>query len=99
VPTVSDQGPFVLRGVPALWALATPDAAEPGVDGPALVREWMSRIYHTPKDDLNRALDFGAAVTMAQFNLLVGLQVAQDEDRPHWNTGDFFGDRFGIRPR
>ena len=96
VPTVSDQGPFVLRGVPALWALATPDAAQPGVDGPVLVREWMSRIYHTPKDDLNRALDFGAAVTMAQFNLLVGLQVAQDEDRPRWNAGDFFGDTFGA---
>lgn len=96
VPTISDQGPFVVRGVPALWALATPDTGQPGVDGPTLTREWMSRIYHTPKDDLNRTLDFGAAVTMARFNLLVGLQVAQDEDRPRWNTGDFFGDTFGA---
>jgi hypothetical protein len=97
VPTISDQGPFVLRGVPALWALGALDSGRPGVDGPRLSREWMSRTYHTPKDDLNRTLEFGAAVTMAQFNLLVGLQIAEGNDRPHWNPGDFFGDTFGGR--
>jgi hypothetical protein len=96
VPTISDQGPFVLRGVPALWSLAAVESGQAEVDGPQLVRDWMSRTYHTPKDDLNRTLDYGAAATMAQFNLLVGLQVAQDENRPHWNIGDFFGDRFGT---
>ena len=61
----------------------------------------MSRTYHTPKDDLNRALDFGAAVTMAQFNLLVGLEVAQGEgSSPLEHGGIYFGDTFGaIRPR
>lgn len=97
VPTISDQGPFVLRGVPALWALAAPDSGQPGVDGPGLTREWMTRIYHTPRDDLNRTLDFGAAATMAQFNLLVGLQVAEDDERPRWNIGDFYGERFGAK--
>jgi Peptidase family M28 len=100
VPTISDQGPFVLRGVPALWSLAALDSGQPGVDAARLHREWMSRTYHTPKDDLNRSLEYGAAVTMAQFNLLVGLQVAEGDDRPHWYSGDFFGDTFGgIRPR
>jgi Zn-dependent M28 family amino/carboxypeptidase len=97
VPTISDQGPFVLRGGPALWALASLDSGQADVDGPRLNREWMSRTYHTPKDDLNRTLEFGAAVTMAQFNLLVGLQVAETDDRPQWNMGDFFGDTFGAR--
>jgi hypothetical protein len=55
----------------------------------------MSRIYHTPKDDLNRPLDYDAAVIMAQFNLLVGLELAEDEQRPRWNAGDFFGENFG----
>jgi len=92
VPTISDQGPFVLHGVPALWALADPETSRPGVDGPGLARRFMSEVYHSPKDDLHRAFDYSAAVSMAQFNLLVGLRVAEAPDRPRWNPGDLFGD-------
>jgi len=32
---------------------------------------------------------------MAQYDLLVGLLVAQQDATPQWNAGDFFGDTFG----
>lgn len=30
-----------------------------------------------------------------QFNLLVGLEVANADERPAWKAGDFFGEMFG----
>jgi len=94
-PTGGDQGPFLMRGVPLLWPLALPDPNRPGVDEAALEREFDARRYHKPTDDLNRTLDYGAAAAMARYDLLVGLLVAQEDERPQWNRGDFFGDTFG----
>jgi hypothetical protein len=94
-PIGGDQGPFLTRGVPLLWPLSLPDPNRPGVDEAAVEREFRSRRYHKPIDDLKRPLDYDAAATMATFDLLVGLQVAQEDARPQWNRGDFYGDRFG----
>jgi hypothetical protein len=94
-PTGGDQGPFLMRGVPLLWPVAAPGPNRTGVDEAAREREFTARTYHKPTDDLKRPLDYGAAATMATFDLLVGLQVAQEDERPRWNRGDFYGDRFG----
>jgi len=94
-PTGGDQGPFLMGGVPILWPVALPDPRRPGVDEAAEDRAFMARRYHQPTDDLNRPLDYGAAAAMAQYDLLVGLLVAQRDATPRWNAGDFFGDTFG----
>jgi hypothetical protein len=79
-----------MRGVPALWPLA--DAAtQPDADAAVEERRWMAEVYHSPKDDLNRTFDFGAAVTMAQFNLMAAWIVAEETQRPRWNPGNLFG--------
>ncbi len=60
----------------------------------------MAQIYHSPKDDLNQPLDFGAGAALAQLDFLIGYQLAQDDDRPRWMPGDFFGEKFGgSRPK
>lgn len=88
--TIGDQAPFIMRGVPALWPLA--DAAtQPDADAAVQERRWMAEVYHSPKDDLNRPFDFGAGVTMAQFNLMVAWTAAQETARPQWNPGNLFG--------
>jgi Zn-dependent M28 family amino/carboxypeptidase len=94
-----DQGPFILRGVPSVWPIAEAGPDRTGVDEAARERELNRRIYHQPGDDLNRPLDFGAAVTMAMFDLLLGLQVAREPERPQWNRGDFFGYRLSPSGR
>jgi hypothetical protein len=87
---VGDQVPFIMRGVPAVWPLA--DAAtQPDADAAVRERRWMAEVYHSPKDDLNRTFDFGAAVTMAQFNLMVAWTVAEETPRPQWNPRNLFG--------
>jgi hypothetical protein len=65
------------------------------VDEAAGERAWGARNYHKPTDDLTQISDYGAAAAMAQYDLLVGLQVAQEDAKPRWNAGDFFGDTFG----
>ena len=94
-PTLSDQGPFLLRGIPVLWVTAATDTGRPDIDGEELTSEWMAQIYHTPNDDLNQPLDFGPAAALAQLDFLIGYQLAQDDDRPRWKPGDFFGEKFG----
>jgi len=39
--------------------------------------------------------NFVAGANTARFNFLLGYLIAQDEGRPQWNDGDFFGKTFG----
>ena len=55
----------------------------------------MAQIYHSPKDDLNQPLDFESAAGLAQLDFLIGYEVAQNNERPRWTPGDFFGEKFG----
>ena len=59
--------------------------------------DWRKTTYHTPQDDMSQAFDFDAAATHVRLNFLIGLLVCQDDHRPTWNKGDFFGGRFGPR--
>ncbi len=46
-------------------------------------------------DDMEQAFDFEAGADFARLNLLIATDVANAEERPRWNAGDFFGKRFG----
>ncbi len=88
----SDQYEFVKQGVPAVFLVAGFKGHEEGkVSG----NTWMRDIYHTQKDDMNQEMDFEAGVAFARANLLIGWEVANETERPQWNEGDFFGERFG----
>jgi hypothetical protein len=94
----SDQYSFIRRGVPAL-AVGPGLQSEVGMDVKKMVSEWMRTTYHSPKDDLSQRIDYEAGARLAQFYFLVGLNVANAEQRPTWNRGDFFGETFGkTRP-
>lgn len=90
----SDQYSFIRQGVPAL-AIEPGLQSEVGMDVKKMVTEWMRRIYHTPKDDLSQNIDFEAGARLTQFYFLIGLEVANADQRPGWNPGDFFGEKFG----
>ena len=90
----SDQFSFVKQGVPSVFTVsgfATPDSA---VDGKAQFDEWMGTIYHSPGDDMSQSFDFEAGALFARVNFLTTYLVANDDARPTWNPGDFFGRRF-----
>jgi Zn-dependent M28 family amino/carboxypeptidase len=93
----TDHYPFVKRGVPALFVSHGHDSGDPGTDGAELVKEWMKSVYHTPRDDLSQNFDWEAGAAFARLNLLLGWVVADADEPPRWNRGDFFGETFGGR--
>ena len=90
----SDQYSFVRRGVPSILISQGWRSADPKVDSKHFFKMWTTTIYHTPKDNMSQNFDFVSSVKGAQLNFLVGHEVAQQANRPKWNTGDFFGTTF-----
>ncbi|WP_044002688.1 M28 family peptidase [Hymenobacter swuensis] len=91
----SDQYSFVAQGIPALhikYGNRTPDGKNNLAEQ---VQKWRAVTYHKPQDDSNGTFDFAAGQKYVQLNFLIGYLVAQDSQRPTWNPGDFFGQRFG----
>lgn len=91
----SDHYSFVQQGVPSIFLAVGLKSADPAVDAPAAWGKWMQEVYHKPGDDMSQAIDFASGVQFAKLNFLISWMVAQEEKRPAWNPGDFFGGKFG----
>jgi len=93
----SDQYSFVLEGVPAVCVNDGVHSTDPTIDGLAVQKKWLVTRYHTPLDNMDQPIDFASMAKAAVLNFLVGYQVAQHDQPPTWNQGDFFGTTFGPR--
>jgi Zn-dependent M28 family amino/carboxypeptidase len=93
----SDQYSFVRQGIPALYLKPGHKSSDPNVDGAAVMGEWLRTRYHTPRDDSSQPLDFEAAAKYTRLKFLIGFDVAQQDERPKWKPGDFFGEMFGRK--
>jgi Zn-dependent M28 family amino/carboxypeptidase len=93
----SDQYSFVKRGVPSVFMNPGLQSSDPKVDGTAVFRQWISSVYHTPKDNMSQQFYFDSAARSTGLSFLVGYEVAQQAERPTWNAGDFFGTRFAQK--
>ena len=91
----SDQYPFVQQGIPAIYFSPGQQSTDPDVDARAVFMEFLTTHYHTPSDDLSRPVDWESAEKFALVNYLVGREIADEPQRPTWNEGDFFGQKFG----
>jgi hypothetical protein len=92
----SDQYSFVRRGVPALFPFMGL-RSDSGVDAPARFKEWLATRYHLPQDDVDQPMDLESGARNAQLEFLVGLEIANANERPAWKEGDFFGRTFAKR--
>ncbi len=90
----SDQYSFVKQGVPSVFLVPGFSSSDPEIDGEKLWRGFLQTYYHQPSDDLSRPVDWPSAVRFARANVRIGHAVAQDTQRPTWNEGDFFGEKF-----
>lgn len=95
--TRSDHYSFVKQGVPAVFIIPGFKAAEEGVDGGKVFGEFFANHYHKPSDEFSEDFNWKAAVKFAEVNLQIGRTIANDNTRPTWNEGDFFGDTFGLK--
>ena len=91
----SDQYSFVRQGVPSVFLVPGFNSTNPDVDPVPLILEHRQTHYHQPSDDLSRPIDWNSALRFARANVRIGYAVAEDDARPTWNEGDFFGDKFG----
>ena len=91
----SDQYSFVKQGVPSVFLVPGFTSSDPEIDGGALFNDHLQTHYHQPSDDLTRPIDWNSALRFARANVRIGYAVAEDDARPTWNEGDFFGDMFG----
>jgi hypothetical protein len=90
----SDQYSFVKQGVPSVFLVPGFTSSDPDVDGEKLWRGFLSTYYHQPSDDLSRPVDWPSVVRFARAKVRIGYAVADDPERPTWNEGDFFGEKF-----
>ncbi|MCC9167955.1 M28 family peptidase [Pontibacter harenae] len=90
----SDQYSFVIQGIPSLHIKYGNKTADGKNNLNEQVEKWRAIYYHKPQDQIDGTFDFDAGKKYVQLNFLIGYQVAQNAERPTWNPGDFFGERF-----
>jgi hypothetical protein len=92
-----DQYSFVRRGVPAVFPFMGM-RSDSGIDAAVRFKEWLATRYHLPQDDSDQPMDLEAGARNAQLEFLLGLEIANADERPTWKRGDFFGSTFGRQP-
>lgn len=93
----SDQYSFVREGIPAVYLDMGTHSRVAGVDGEALVEQFLKERYHMPGDDTSQPIHYESLAALARINARIGLEVGNARERPKWNPGDFFGELF-ARP-
>jgi Zn-dependent M28 family amino/carboxypeptidase len=83
----SDQYSFIRHGVPALkmdvgFELGTPEQK--------IFKDWLTKRYHAPSDDLSQPVDLGAAALYEEITRRLLLDVANTDKRPAWKPDSFF---------
>ncbi len=90
----SDQFSFVVEGIPAVAFKAGMQSSDPAIDGAAALDDFLKNHYHQSSDDLSLPYSSAGAERFARAGLLMGLLVADADERPVWVENDFFGDKF-----
>jgi Zn-dependent M28 family amino/carboxypeptidase len=83
----SDQYNFVRHGIPSVMIDVS---AEPGSPEQKIFKDWLTRHYHAPSDDVNQPVDLGAAAKYEGIVRALLLNVANQDLRPRWNRDSFF---------
>jgi Zn-dependent M28 family amino/carboxypeptidase len=91
----SDQYSFVRQGIPSVFLVPGFTSKDPDIDGSAAFQDHLATHYHRPSDDSSRPVDWESALRFARANVRIGAAIAEADERPAWNEGDFFGERFG----
>jgi hypothetical protein len=63
---------------------------EPGSPEQKIFKEWLTKRYHAPSDDLSQPVDLGAAALYEEITRRLLLEVADADARPAWKPDSFF---------
>lgn len=82
----SDQYSFIRRGIPALAMDVAPTTPEQK----QIYRDWLTRRYHAPSDDLAQPVDLASAGKYEDIIRGLMVRVANDPRPPKWKSESFF---------
>ena len=91
----SDHYRFVQQGVPSVFLVTGTTSMDGKTDTKAIFEQFLKDHYHTPSDDLNLPIDYGAAARFTRINARIGEILGNRTERPRWHEGDFFGETYG----
>jgi Zn-dependent M28 family amino/carboxypeptidase len=95
----SDQYSFVRQGVPAIFPKVDSNPKAPPPASGISTETFIKEHYHRPSDDLSLPRDSASSVRFVRFMTDVAREIAEANQRPRWNPGDFFGETFGQTAR
>jgi len=90
----SDQYPFIRAGIPALYLVGGTVSADGERDPKRALTQFLREHYHKPSDQADLPIVYGDAARLARLSARIGALVSNEAQRPEWNPGDFFGERF-----
>lgn len=88
----SDHYSFVKQGVPSVFLIV---GFENG--GGDIFRKFLATHYHAPTDDISLPILYDQGARFTELNYRIARALADAEEAPVWNKGDFFGETFGKR--
>lgn len=90
----SDQYAFIRAGIPSVYLAGGVVSVDGARDPKRAFAKFLREHYHQPSDQSDLPIAYGDAVRLAKLNARIGRIVGDAAQRPTWNTGDFFGDKF-----
>lgn len=87
----SDQFSFIKQGVPGIFPVSGGDGS---AEGRARIADWRRDRYHSPSDDMDQPFHWDSAARFTRMAMVGTWMLAEQRERPSWNRGDFFGERF-----
>ncbi|GHE99341.1 M28 family metallopeptidase [Thalassotalea profundi] len=94
--TRSDHYSFVKQGIPSVFMMTGFKSTDEGINGGEVFGDFLKNHYHQHSDQLDLPINYEAAAKFALVNMMIGLEIANQEKRPTWNEGDFFGKTFAM---
>ena len=92
--TRSDHYSFVKAGIPSVFLMTGFKSKDPEIDGGKMFGDFLKNHYHQHSDQIDLPIRWDAAASFAEVNMMIGVEIANGENRPVWNEGDFFGKTF-----
>ena len=90
----SDHYSFVKQGIPSVFLWPGFKSRDPELSGEKIFKKYFENDYHQPTDNIDLPINFDSAALLSNISYQVSKEIANDNDTPNWNSGDYFGDIF-----